>query len=129
WVASGGLLIVTGGADVAGMRVTALDELLPVEGQSAATSSSFPLTEITQVYGSFESNEQQLGMTARVKPGARVIVGAEERPVVAERNYGSGLVRFIAINPKLNPYRGWGAAKDLWSDLLLPAAETKPKHT
>jgi hypothetical protein len=129
WVASGGLLIVTGGADVAGMRVTALDELLPVEGQTAATSSSFPLTEITQVYGSFESNEPQLGMTARVKPGARVIVGAEERPVVAERNYGSGLVRFIAINPKLNPYRGWGAAKDLWSDLLLPAAETKPKHT
>jgi hypothetical protein len=34
-------------------------------------------------------------------------------------------VRFIAINPKINPYRGWGAAKDLWNDLLLPAAESK----
>jgi hypothetical protein len=129
WVASGGLLVVTGGADVAGMRVTALDELLPVEGQYAATSSSMPLSEITQVYGPFESSEPQVGMTARAKPGSRTIVGAEERPILAERNYGTGLVRFLAINPKLNPYRGWGAAKDLWSDLLLPAAETKPRHS
>ncbi len=128
WVAAGGLLIVTGGADIAGMRVTQLDELLPVEAQSAATTSSFPLSELTQIYGAFETGEQLLGMTARVKQGARAIVGSDDRPVVAEKNYGSGIVRFIAINPKLNPYRGWSAAKDLWSDLLLPAAETKPKH-
>lgn len=128
WVAAGGLLIVTGGADIAGMRVTALDELLPVEAQSAATTSSFPLSELTQIYGAFETSEQLLGMSARVKSGARVIVGSDDRPIVAEKNYGSGLVRFIAINPKINPYRGWAAAKDLWSDLLLPAAETKPKH-
>lgn len=128
WVASGGLLIVTGGADIAGMRVTALDELLPVEAQSAATASAFPLSELTQVYGEFETSEPLLGMTARVKSGARAVVGSDDRPIVAEKNYGSGLVRFIAINPKLNPYRGWSAAKDLWSDLLLPAAETKPKH-
>lgn len=128
WVAAGGLLVVTGGADIAGMRVTALDELLPIEAQSAATTSSFPLSELTQVYGAFETSEQALGMVARVKPGAHAIVGSNDRPIVAERSYGSGIVRFIAINPKLNPYRGWGAAKDLWSDLLLPAAETKPKH-
>ena len=121
-------MIVTGGADIAGMRVTALDELLPVEAQSAATTSSFPLSELTQIYGAFETGEQLLGMTARVKPGARAIVGSDDMPIVAEKNYGSGIVRFIAINPKLNPYRGWGAAKDLWSDLLLPAAESKPKH-
>jgi hypothetical protein len=129
WVAAGGLLIVTGGADFAGMRVTGLDELLPVEAQSAATTSSFPLSELTQVYGAFESGEQTLGMIARVKPGAHAIVGPDDRPIVAQRSYGSGTVRFIAINPKLNPYRGWSAAKDLWSDLLLPAAETKPKHS
>src|SRR6185436_17139701 len=48
-----------------------------------------------------------------------------ERTLAAEKYYGSGLVRFVAINPKINPYRGWGAAKDLWNDLLLPAAESK----
>ena len=128
WVAAGGLLIVTGGADIAGMSLIQLDELLPVEAQSAATTSSLPLSELTQVYGAFETNEQLLGMTARVKSGARAIVGSDDRPIVAEKNYGSGIVRFIAINPKLSPYRGWSAAKDLWSDLLLPAAESKPKH-
>ncbi|HKP84808.1 MAG TPA: hypothetical protein VJZ26_01850, partial [Blastocatellia bacterium] len=128
WVVSGGLLIVTGGADIAGMRVTALDEILPVESESAATNSSFPLSELTQVYGPFESNEQLPVLTAEMKPGARAMVGAGARPIVAERNYGSGTVRFLAINPKLNPYRGWGGAKDLWTDLLLLAAESKPKH-
>jgi hypothetical protein len=129
WVASGGLLIVAGGADVAGMRVAALDGLLPVEIESAATSSSAQLSELTQIYGPFESNEQQPALTAEVKDGARAILGSAVRPIVAERNYGSGLVRFLAINPKANPYRGWAAAKDLWIDLLMPAYDTKPKHS
>ncbi|HVG21922.1 MAG TPA: hypothetical protein VNI02_22995 [Blastocatellia bacterium] len=128
WVASGGLLVVTGGSDVAGMRVMGLDQLLPVEAQSAATTSSLALQELNQIYGPFETGDQLTGMMARLKQGARSLVGMDDRPIVAERNYGSGLVRFVAFNPKLNPYRGWAAAKDLWSDLLLPAAESKPKH-
>jgi hypothetical protein len=129
WVASGGLLVVTGGSDIAGMRVTRLDELLPVEAQSAATSSSLTQPELCQIYGQFESGDQLTGMMARLKQGSRTLVGADDRPVVAERSYGSGLVRYVSINPKLNPYRGWSAAKDLWADLLLPAAESKPKHS
>jgi hypothetical protein len=56
------------------------------------------------------------------------LLGARDRVVVAERDYGSGVVRFVAINPKLNPYRGWNGAKELWADLLWPAAESKPRH-
>jgi hypothetical protein len=129
WVAAGGLLVVTGGSDVAGMRVTGMDDLLPVEAQSAATTSSLPLPELTRIYGPFETSDQLMGMTARLKPGARALVGTDETPVIAEKTYGSGLVRFVAFNPKLNPYRGWTTAKDLWSDVLLPAAESKPKHS
>ncbi|HEX8087639.1 MAG TPA: hypothetical protein VF762_02225, partial [Blastocatellia bacterium] len=128
WVASGGLLVVTGGSDLAGMRLTGLDQLLPVEAQSAATTSSLSLPELSQIYGAFETGEQLTGMMARLSQGGRSLVGTDDRPIVAEKSYGSGLVRFVAFNPKLNPYRGWGAAKDLWNDLLLPAAESKPKH-
>ncbi|HKY06475.1 MAG TPA: hypothetical protein VJQ56_16375, partial [Blastocatellia bacterium] len=124
WVASGGLLIVTGGADFAGLRATGLDNILPVEAQGASAGQ---LSELTSIYGEFESAEQSLVMSARVRPGARVLVGSDDRPVAAEKNYGAGLVRFVAFNPKLNPYRGWGPAKDLWSDLLLPAVENRPK--
>jgi hypothetical protein len=128
WVASGGLLIVTGGADVAGMRANHLDEILPIDAGTAASAAGFPVTDMTQVYGGFEVAEATLGMNARVKPGARALLGASDRPVVAERDYGSGLVRFVAINPKLNPYRGWNGAKELWADLLWPAATAKPRH-
>ena len=126
WVASGGLLVVTGAADVAGIRAIGLDSIMPVEAQATTTVASLP--ELTEVYGSFDSPERLALMTSRSKPDAHTLLGSQDNPIVAERSHGSGLVRFVAINPKLNPYRAWTAAKDLWTDLLLPAAETKPKH-
>jgi len=126
WVASGGLLVVTGAADIAGLRAAKLDLLLPVEVQGATTAS--PLAPLTEIYGRFESSEPTLAMAARARAGAQSLVGPADNVIVAERNYGSGLVRFVAVNPKLNPYRGWAAAKYLWIDLLLPAAEMKPRQ-
>ncbi len=127
WVASGGLLIITGAADVVGLRAIGLESILPVEAQATTTLPTLP--ELSEVYGSFDSLDRLTVMNGRLKPDAHALVGADERPIVAEKTYGSGLVRFLAINPKLNPYRAWRAAKDLWIDLLLPAAESKPKHT
>ena len=126
WVASGGLLIVTGAADVAGIRSIGLESILPVEAQATMTVAS--LSELTDVYGSFDSSDRLTLMTARLRPDARALLGTDDNPIVAEKSYGSGLVRFVAINPKLNPYRAWSASKDLWTDLLLPAAESKPRH-
>ena len=126
WVASGGLLIVTGAADFAGLRAIRLESILPIEAQATTTLSSLP--ELTDVYGSFDSVDRIAMMTSRLTRDAYALVGTDSNPIVAEKSYGSGLVRFAAINPKLNPYRAWTAAKDLWTDLLLPAAETKPKH-
>jgi hypothetical protein len=125
WVASGGMLVVTGAADIAGLRAAHLDALLPVEAQGVTTSSLAPLTA---VYSGFESADPTLAMSASARAGATTLVGTADNPIVAERNYGSGLVRFVAVNPKINPYRGWAAAKYLWIDLLLPAAEAKPRQ-
>lgn len=126
WVASGGMLVVTGAADIAGLRGARLDALLPVEVQGATTSSS--LGPLSAVYGGFESADPPLAMSASARAGATALVGTADNCIVAERNYGSGLVRFVAVNPKINPYRGWAAAKYLWTDLLLPAAEAKPRQ-
>jgi hypothetical protein len=128
WVASGGLLVVTGAADLAGLRANHLDEILPIEAGTAASAAGFAVADMTQVYGSFETPDATPGLNARVKPGARALLGAADRPVVAERDFGNGVVRFVAINPKLNPYRGWNGAKELWADLLWPAAQAKPRH-
>jgi hypothetical protein len=124
WVASGGFLIVTGGADFAGMRASGLDSILPVSINGAVTSAS--LEELSTTYGRFDSSDPALVVSAASKPGSQVLLGSSDRVIVGEKAYGSGTVRFVAINPKLNPYRGWGSAKDLWNDLLLPAAEAMP---
>lgn len=126
WVAGGGLLVVTGGADFAGLRQSGLEAILPVEAQAALTSSSLP--EMTDLYGRFEAEDPLLVMTARPRAGTRTLIGSYEKALVAEKNYGSGLVRWLAINPKINPYRGWGGAKSLWIDLLLPAAESEARY-
>jgi hypothetical protein len=126
WVGSGGLLVVTGAADIAGLRSIGLETLLPTEVQSTTGIAS--LAELTDVYGPFDFGERLTMLAGRLKPDAYLLIGSNDKPIIAERGYGSGLVRFVAINPKLNPYRAWAAAKNLWVDVLLPAAETKPRH-
>lgn len=124
WIASGGLLIVTGGADFAGMRAVGLDSLLPVNLHGSVTTTS--LEELSATYGRFESDDPTLVMSATSKSGARVLLGNADRVIAGETSYGSGTVRFVAINQKLNPYRGWNGAKYLWNDLLVAAAESMP---
>lgn len=128
WVASGGLLIVTGGADFSGLRASGLAELLPVQVKGTVTSPP-SVTDLNSVYGPFETNEPALAMGAAIENSARVLIGNAEDVSVAERNYGSGIVRFLGMNPKLNPYRGWIGERELWADLLLPAAEARPRHS
>jgi hypothetical protein len=125
WVASGGLLIVTGAADISGLRASGLDDVLPVDAHGSITVPS--LAELTSAYTLFESPDPLLVTSASLRPGARSLLGGNNLTIVAEKYYGSGLVRFVGINPKINPYRGWGAAKDLWIDLLLPAADSKSR--
>lgn len=123
WVASGGLLIVTGGADFAGLRAVGLGDLVPVDAEGLISLES--PAELTEVYGRFETSDIPLVMSGRLQSDARVLIGGSNLPLAAEKEFGKGLVRYVAINPKLNPYRGWAAAKELWSDLLLPAAEAE----
>ncbi len=129
WVASGGMLIVTGGADMAGLRLTGLQDILPIEASTASSVSSGGLAELTDIYGQFDTSDTVLYTSAQARTDARVLIGSAAKPVVVERNYGGGLVRFVAINPRLNPYRAWTAARELWLDLIYPAAETKPRNT
>jgi hypothetical protein len=126
WVASGGLLIVTGGTDFSGMRPSGLDVLLPVDVLGTETGNAIP--ELTRLYGSFESAEPLLIARARPRPGTNVLVGTIDHPVVAERRFGKGSVRYIAIDPRHNPFRAWKGSANLWQDLLLPAAQFRQRR-
>jgi len=129
WVASGGLLVVTGAADFAGLRSSGLLSILPVEPHGSATRPASAVSELNGVYGAFETADPVLVTDSSLTERARSLIGAGQNLVIAERNYGAGLVRFLGFNPKLYPYRGWIGEKQVWADLLLPAAQSKPHHT
>lgn len=123
WVASGGMLIVTGGVDAVGLHTAGLDGILPVD---LIGSASVPaLGDLTDIYGPFDASAALLLLDSRLKNDGRAIIGSKEKAIIAESKYGSGLVRFVAYNPKLNPYRSWTAARHLWVDLLMPVIDTK----
>src|SRR5262249_26316494 len=118
WVAAGGLLIFTGATDFSGLRAAGgLDPLLPVDPVGSETVTAVP--ELTNLYGSFDSTDPILIMRARLRAGARVLVGTTERPIVAEKSFGKGSVRFVAVDPRHNPVRGWKGSAGLWQDVLL----------
>jgi hypothetical protein len=108
WVGSGGLLVVTGAADIAGIRAIGLDSILPVEAQATTTVDSLP--ELKRTARLIRRSTRRV--TARLKPrltldwrGFTIRSSPEE--------LWKGLVRFVAINPKLSPYRAWTAARIL----------------
>ena len=83
WVASGGLLIVTGAADMAGLRASGLDSIMPIDSHGSVTVPS--LLELTTTYNLFESAEPLLVMSASTRPGARALLGTQDRTVAAEK--------------------------------------------
>ena len=121
WVASGGLLIVTGSADFSAMRSAGLDALMPADVLGTERATAIP--ELTALYGAFESSGPVLITRARPRPGSKVLVGAADRPLIVERSFGKGWVRFIAVDPKQSPFRGWAGSANLWQDVLLPASQ------
>jgi hypothetical protein len=126
WVAEGGLLIVTGATDFPGLRPSGLDTLVPVDLVSTETVAGIP--ELTSLYGTFDSADPMLMTKARPRPGAKVLVGTTDRPLVVERSFGKGRVFYIAIDPKHNPFRGWKGSAGLWQDLLVPAAQFRQRR-
>jgi hypothetical protein len=119
WVANGGMLVVTGAADYPGLRRSGLDALLPVDVVERRTVPDIALLEST--YGSFDSSGAVVAIGA-LRPGSVSLLGGDQSPIVAERRYGAGRVRFVSVDPKLAPLRGWAGAGRLWGDVVRPVA-------
>jgi hypothetical protein len=121
WVASGGLLVVTGGADFPGLRRVGLDALLPVDVLEKRTVTA--VGDLPATYGGLDSSAGALLAVGTLRQGADTLLNGGDGPIAAQRRYGAGWVRFVAINPKLVPFRGWAGSPTLWADLLRPVAE------
>lgn len=122
WVQGGGHLIVAGGN--AWQRTTArLGELLPVTLQGTALlESAGALGDYLRQPDAALSQPITVAV-AQPSPDARVLVAAEDRPLIVRQRLGSGWVDFVALEPQDAPLRTWSGMGDLWRILIVSTGQ------
>lgn len=118
WVLAGGHLIVAGG-DAWPRTAAELDDLLPAQPQGSR------VLEDATVFGAYVRHPSQAldeALTVAVsapQTGARVLLSAEDVPLIVRRRYGSGWVDFFAADPQAAPFRAWSDFGELWYTLIV----------
>jgi len=119
YVREGGLLIVSGGGDLAWLKNQFFADLLPVVPTGTVQARDLP--DLAQRYGAPLSLPAPVALTdGTLQPDAHPLFGAQGRrlPLVSARPYGSGRVVFTAFDYLAPEFRGWKGAPALWRDLL-----------
>jgi hypothetical protein len=122
WVRSGGHLIVTGG-DTWQRTTAAFQEILPATLQGTA-----PLADSAALAEYLRTDPDGLDVETTVTradpaPGARVLVYADDRPLIVRGTFGSGTVDFLAFDPQAEPVRSWSDKTSLWAALITSTGQ------
>lgn len=116
WVASGGTLVVNGGANHQRYKNDFYSGLLPVDVTGVAELGLSPLASR---YG-FSINTAAVVVTSgRLKPGAAEILAQNGTPLISCWNYGLGQVYFLAFDYSGFPLRGWDGQENMWKNILF----------
>jgi len=112
WLANGGQLLVTGGADW--QRTAAgLGDLLPLEPQGTRTLAS--LEPLVPAGG---DEQPVVVVQGALRPDARSIYTQDSTPLVIERSVGLGRVIYLAFDPAQAPFAAWNGQVDFYQRLL-----------
>jgi hypothetical protein len=118
YVRQGGLLIISGGGDLARLKSRFYQEMLPITPSGAVVVSDLPA--LTRRYrkplvltggAALTQGILKSGATARLD-------GDNSTPLIASRPYGCGVVVFTAFDYLDPNIKGWDRAPALWRDLL-----------
>lgn len=114
WIASGGVLVVSAGANYKDIDNSFYNELLPVK-----------ITGTTSVKA-FGSSEPIAAINSTAKPGiGRIIQAQAGVPLLVERDYGAGKVVFLAVDRTSPAFRNWSGQTEFWKE-IIKGADTKP---
>ena len=124
YVRQGGLLIVSGGGDLARLKSQFFADLLPLVPQSVASAQSLPTLE-TRYRSSLGLSVPTALTSGTLARGASVLLAGPtpSTPLVTMRPYGAGRVVFTAFDYVDPTFRGWNAITPLWRDLLRTGNE------
>ena len=124
YVRGGGLLIISGGGDLARLRSQFFADMLPITPHGVTSATSLPDLE--------NRYDASLGLTVptaltegTLKPGAYGLLGGRTgaTPLISARPYGAGRVVFTSFDFVDPTFRGWKGAPALWRDLLRTGNE------
>ncbi len=116
WVALGGVLIFSSGAQYSLYQDRSIASLLPVEIQGLIELQS--LQSLEKKYGSPIATPQPFVVTRVIpQPGTRVIQEGEI-PLVVEQKRGRGKIVFLTFDFAQYPFNTWKQRLLFWKDLL-----------
>lgn len=114
WVASGGTLLVGGGAGYS-QTAAAFAELVPVEGQATVTWSRADL--LSSYIGSPEPLAPLQIIDGKLVRG-RIVLEDQGTPIVAVNDYGHGKVYYTAFDLGLKPFSNWDGRTEFLQSIL-----------
>lgn len=118
FVREGGLLIVSGGSDLAHLRNSALANLLPMKPETVRNVSSLPA--LSSHYRTALALSGGIPLTiGSLQPSARTLLKQGNVPLIVDAPYGDGEVVFTAFDLFSPPIQSWKGAPALWRDLFL----------
>ena len=117
WVASGGTLVISAGANYRVYSGNFYKELLPVKITGA---TSVPGLDCLKSLGKADFPSAAVAVAdSSVKPDVgRALASQSGVPIVVERDYGLGRVIYLAFDHKSSPFRDWRGQTEFWKGIL-----------
>lgn len=119
WVELGGTLIAPGGALSPEMAASPIANLLPIALTGTATLPD--LVSLGQWAGQPIDPRPVLVGKGALAPGAAVLCGSPDQPVISIRSVGSGKVVFTTFDFGAAPVKYWDGQTAMWPRLLAQA--------
>ncbi len=117
WVEWGGHLVVIGGPS-AQSTAQAFTDILPFVPED--NQSIEDLTALALYSGDTKTEllDRTIIATGTVTDTARVIVTADEIPLLVRRDLGAGVIDYLTADPTLEPLASWDNLSQLWIKIL-----------
>ncbi len=114
WASTGGQLVVTGGPGW--QKTTAgLGHMLPVSVSGSTSVDGLPALE-ADTGVPFRDPGPYLVATSSLVNG-ELLYHQDGLPVLARREWGSGVVYFLSLDPKLAPLLDWDGSEKIWAKI------------
>jgi hypothetical protein len=124
WVASGGTLVINGGANYQQLQNDFYADLMPIEITGATEVDS--LAALTNTFGFPLEKGKTTVASGKLKSNTDVMVRENGVPLVASRRYGLGKVFFLAFDYAGFPVNGWDGQNRMWKSIILASSDRLP---